>query len=186
MALAPREAGLHVGPHDSIGVVVIPLCPVGRDGSAERAVTPRPDESATASPALAEPPRRAVVAGHAPRRPPRACRPGSPRGGRSPATTASIRPARRSTSATSSRSSGCSSSSGTAAGRWPSSGGGTGMIGDPSGTLRGAQPARPRHAGRRMPSRSGRSWSGSSTSRRRRRRAAPSSSTTSTGWRRSG
>ena len=37
MALAPREAGLHVWPHDSIGVVVTPLVFRRRDGSARTA-----------------------------------------------------------------------------------------------------------------------------------------------------
>ena len=41
MALAPREAGLHVGPHDSIGVVVIP--PI------RRVETARPEAAVTAS-----------------------------------------------------------------------------------------------------------------------------------------
>ena len=47
MALPPREAGLHVGPHDSIGVVSGPPFSAGRDGSAERPVTPPAGPSTT-------------------------------------------------------------------------------------------------------------------------------------------
>ena len=137
MALPPREAGLHVGPHDSIGVVVAPSCPDGRDGSAERGCDAvrrrrRPSGAPTGSAGLLDELR---LAGDAPRR----RRPGSPARlatGRADRRLQRLRPvaARRSTSATSSRSSGSLQLQRHGGRPVALVGGGTGMIGDPSGT----------------------------------------------------
>ena len=129
MALAPREAGLHLWPHDSIGSV-------NERTSASRWVeTTRRSDAVTGAPAtgLGGPPRRARVARHPPRDDPR---PAGPPGDR-PADLGlhRVRPVRRLAPR---RPPGpdlraAAAAARTAAARSRSSAAGPGMIGDPSG-----------------------------------------------------
>ena len=147
MALAPREAGLHVWPHDSIGGVNerSRCLPSGRDGSTRGACDARDRAPRDRARRAA---RRARVAGHPPRDDARARRRGSRPGARSPATSASTRPA------TSLHVGHLVPIFGLLRlqrhGGRPVAlvGGGTGMIGDPSGRSTRAEPARPRDARR--------------------------------------
>ena len=164
MALATRESGLHEWPHDSIGGVIerkLALPPV-------ETTRPREPVTETAGGSPARPrrtARRAALAGD-PRR--GDARAGGPIGDRSSDRRVHrLRPVRptRSMSATWCRSSGSCASSASAGRPVAVMGGGTGMIGDPSGRSAERNLLDRRDARRPTWRRSAASSSGSSTSR---------------------